>query len=1336
MAIVINSLTPVSPVITSGDTVTFIVSASDTDGLALSYEWQYSTNGGATYTSSGLFNNTSATFTTSPISQNQSGIYFRVLITNTLGTVVASNEDPNIGDRIVTVTAAPLITVLSEYDATYTVAVASTLNLETTATVLNVNNSNPTVIGNLSVEWQYSTNNGVTWSNVSSGTFSKTVTTTTYQVSSNPLLYGRRSILSLTNIAYNINGYQFRAIYTYNAASNSPTALAAARVLVNPTISIFQQPGQNANDTKVPVQCYKTSIVDSGRIRVSIGAFTTSGQTLAYSWEFATVDYNGVLSEWSAIQSGIDLFWFRYRSGTGGATDVLELDRTIYFDKIAFRCIISGSAGEVAITSDPYYIYMKDVQVQPEPLTNKESLEDFYDPAVVPPDSRIFLTNYPMQTVLFETYLNVSRNNGLNGKIYMEFQRKAPGASTFTDLGSKAEYTPSSTDTYTPTPTNAVQRLDIYHTTPPVRIDLDDQSKYRIKIRSSAVYNLVNGTKELVEFYTPEVNLTVFRAIYVTSQPTDISVFNNQSGAFLVGAVTTSPAPITYQWQDAVSSAGPWQNITNGGIYSGATTSFLVISPITQSIQRKYFRAVVNTTKTLSGATSAAARIIAKTDSFSSITALNDIDVDEFEPVSWTVEAQSESLSTIAYQWQKSTNFNPASPNTATWTNIPGETSQTFSIISVVRTDAAYYRCLLTSFGGEVKATNAAKLTINFVEIRITKNLPSTLTFLEGQENERTLSVSAIATRGPAPTYQWQIKRVTDSVYSNFGLGYEGQQSTGPNFVPRAFDAVLDNGAKIRCRISAADIPNEVYSNECTISVNRRFYYFADVDTKSISVGRNFVLDLRASATGGTPAYQWQRSTNNGVSWSNISGETSPVLFISNVSSGLNGYLYRCQVTLVACTQYQYSRNNTLFLVSASEVGFTQTVRLSVTSLPVKPKYYSKEIEKTGAAIGTVICVPKPPDYVNDPSATTDDIDLWRTAITGDVTTTGAVSSVVSSGSIFNSNKPSWVTATGYRSPKWLLENDRFPGFIELRGQWVLKSEFPLLYEIIGDTYGSTSTLFKLPNPYGKKLMGTGNVNNNGGNISVVPLFNPDGTSGGDKNEAGSIGGLWNYSRSAQLPPGSPGDSSLPDGTAGISDPSTFSIGNFVTENFTECEGTANTRFTGSFSFRVGPILSSNMATAPPHSHAGISAGAVDGYNAHSNGCDDTGTWDPPFYAIEGSEDSVLNGPEGVPETERGQVHTHGVSYSQTFAGNGDSNHGTDIGDTTSSQSVTGTYNIHFQPGNTSPSANVNIETVVIKLTNASKPIFNSALRFYLRNNEELPVNSNYFRLKYLIKAY
>lgn len=1339
MAIVVSSLTPVNPVVTAGDSVTFTVNANETTGQNLSYEWQFSSDGGLTYTANGLFNNVDDTFTTSPLSQNQSGIYFRVKISNTSGSIVYSNEVQSIGNRIVTVTAAPLITVLAEYEPSYTVPVASDLSLQVDATVLNIDVSNQNNLSGLDIQWQQSANNGDTWTNISPGTFGSftySITTTTYQISANPLSYGRRSVLTLENITFNSNNYQYRARLTYTGASNTPTLVAPTTILVNPTISIFQQPGVNANDTKDPVQCYKTGIANSGSLRVSVGAFTTSGRTISYAWEYAIVDYDGMQGPWFPIQDGIDSFWFRYKAGTNGSSDVLQLDRVIYFEKIAFRAIVSGSSGEAAVTSNAYYIFMKDVQVLPENMTNKQSLEDFYDPAVVPISERPFYTQYPIQTVLFETYLNIARNTGLNGKVLMEFQRQDPGSTTWTDLGVTAQNTPA-TNVYTAFPNNNIVPLDIYYTTPPLRINLDDQAKYRIKLTSTAVFTLNNGNKILTPFYSAVSTLTVYRAIYITSQPSDVFGYTSQSAAFAVGATATSTAPITYQWQDSINGTSGWANVINGGKYTGATTNLLVISPIDNSISKKYFRCIVNTTNTLSSSTSLSARLIIGRDSFSAITSLNDISVDEYDPVTWTVEAQSESLGAITYQWQKSTNFNPASPNTATWTNIVGQTTDTFSIASATSPeDVGYYRCRLTSFGGEVAFTNAAALTINVVEIRILQNIPTTSTFLESIENERTFTVRAIASRGPAPTYQWQIKRVGDATFTDLGVGYQGQLSTGSSYTPRAFDAVNDNGAKIRCRITAAEVPETVYSNECTITVNRRFYYFADTAIKNVNVGRNFALNLSPSSTGGTPSFQWQRSVDGGSTWSNISGETSSQLLVTNITAGMDGYRYRCQVTLANCTQYQYSRNNVISVISASAVGFTLSVELNVIAAPIVPNFYSKQTQKTGAAIGTVICIPKPGGYVNDPSATTDDIALWKTSITGDISTTGAVSSTVLSGTTYNLNKPSWLTDPNYRSPKWLIQDDRFPGFIELRGQWLLKSDFPILYNVIGNTYGSTSTLFRLPNPYGKKIMGTGNVNNNGGNVSVIPLFNSDGTSGGDKNEAGSIGGVWNYSRSVQLPPGSPGISSQPDGTAGEPDPATFSIGNYVTNGFLECEGTANTVFSGSFSFRVGPLLTSNLGTAPPHSHFGVSAGAEDGYLANSNGCDDAGVIDPPFYAIDGEEAFVLNGPEGVPESERGLPHSHGLSSTPSQAGNGSSNHGDGIGDTQSTSSVSTTINIDFRTGSSAPSANVFLEPVTIKLTNASKPIFNSALQFYLRNNEELPVNSSYFRLKYMIKAY
>ncbi|MBI4946949.1 MAG: T9SS type A sorting domain-containing protein [Bacteroidetes bacterium] len=55
-------------------------------------------------------------------------------------------------------------------------------------------------------------------------------------------------------------------------------------------------------------------------------------------------------------------------------------------------------------------------------------------------------------------------------------------------------------------------------------------------------------------------------------------------------SVTTTGGGLTYQWQEFISS---WNNITNGGIYSGATTDILTLTGVTTSMNNYTYRCVV-----------------------------------------------------------------------------------------------------------------------------------------------------------------------------------------------------------------------------------------------------------------------------------------------------------------------------------------------------------------------------------------------------------------------------------------------------------------------------------------------------------------------------------------------------------------------------------------------------------------------------------------------------------------------------------------------------------------------------------------------------------------------
>jgi hypothetical protein len=46
------------------------------------------------------------------------------------------------------------------------------------------------------------------------------------------------------------------------------------------------------------------------------------------------------------------------------------------------------------------------------------------------------------------------------------------------------------------------------------------------------------------------------------------------------------------------------------------------------------------------------------------------------------------------------------------------------------------------------------------------------------------------------------------------------------------------------------------------------------------------------------------------------------------------------------------------------------------------------------------------------------------------------------------------------------------------------------------------------------------------------------------------------------------------------------------------------------------------------------------------------------------------------------------------------------------------------------------ISDTTLRFTGANDSIMNNNLEFTLRNNEQIPLNAPYFRLKYMVKAY
>lgn len=138
---------------------------------------------------------------------------------------------------------------------------------------------------------------------------------------------------------------------------------------------------------------------------------------------------------------------------------------------------------------------------------------------------------------------------------------------------------------------------------------------------------------------------------------------------------------------------------------------------------------------------------------------------------------------------------------------------------------------------------------------------------------------------------------------------------------------------------------------------------------------------------------------------------------------------------------------------------------------------YSKILSRVGTSIGTIVAVPKP--------------DTWSDTSGNNMTTEGN---------------------------KWTIGAD-YPGWFECAGQNLSKTDYAMLYDVIGGTYGETSTTFKLPDYRGKFLFGTGEIDGNrAGSGSMSANAGPTGGSGGGPETAGSTGGEYKTTTLRVLP--------------------------------------------------------------------------------------------------------------------------------------------------------------------------------------------------------------------------
>ena len=248
-----------------GASVSFSVKAT---GDGLSYQWQYSTNGGTSWINCTTAANTSVfSFTAA---ERFNGRRFRCVVTNQNGSVASNSAKLTIDYR-------PLITVQPQ---NVTVQDGKKAIFSVTASGVN-----------LSYQWQFSTDNGASWADCN--------------------LSGADTDYFYFWVTQNLSGRRFRCVVSNQYGS---TVSNAVKLTVDNRPMITEQPENVSAPAETSVSFY-------------VGA---DGEDMKYQWQYST-DNGASWSNCSSAGYNTDTFSFRAAERLNGRL---------------FRCVVSNSYGK------------------------------------------------------------------------------------------------------------------------------------------------------------------------------------------------------------------------------------------------------------------------------------------------------------------------------------------------------------------------------------------------------------------------------------------------------------------------------------------------------------------------------------------------------------------------------------------------------------------------------------------------------------------------------------------------------------------------------------------------------------------------------------------------------------------------------------------------------------------------------------------------------------------------------------------------------------------------------------------------------------------------------
>jgi hypothetical protein len=339
---------------------------------------------------------------------------------------------------------------------------------------------------------------------------------------------------------------------------------------------------------------------------------------------------------------------------------------------------------------------------------------------------------------------------------------------------------------------------------------------------------------------------------------------------------TAAGTGITYQWESAPSTAGPFTPVVGG---TGANTNTYTTGATNASMSGMVYRLVV--TGTCAPTATSAIATLTVNAAAAITTAPTAQTVCNGSTASFSVVATG---SNLGYQWQMST-----TGIGGTYSNVStGGTAASYTTpVTIPANNGTYYRVVVTSAPCAPAVTSVpVLLTVNTVAVIGTQPtaqsacIPQTATF-------------TVAATGTGLTYQWQLAPAGSTTFADI-VGATSASYTTPATV------LTMNGNQYRVNILSTCSPTTpTTSSAALLTVNNPVSITQQPTQQSGCTNDNYTFSVVASSPGNVLTYQWQISpTGNPGTFINIGTANSATYTINNAPIFLSGSFYRVYISV------------------------------------------------------------------------------------------------------------------------------------------------------------------------------------------------------------------------------------------------------------------------------------------------------------------------------------------------------------------------------------------------------------------------------------------------------